>query len=313
MNPWLWRRWVVLLTDCKRRGYVPNMVDAAMKRQIAVIGSATRDRIVSGQDSNLKWGGVVVYSGLTLARLGVSTAILTNIAPRDQAVVDLLTNAGIQVDVGASEATTEFVNYVSGDDRDQELLAQAEPISASQLAGLAAAVNHVYLGPLHPLDIELAALKALRGMDQVSLDLQGYTRRIDGNKIHTGISEHLHLALECADTVKASAEETDAVTVFFGQPLLEILTEFDVQQWLTTNGANGGCLLDRSGRRHDFDAVPIDQVADPTGAGDVFFATYLAQQLQGVDIDAALGAAAAVTSRHVEGRFVTTQQLKRTE
>ena len=59
-----------------------------------------------GEANRLKWGGVVVYSGLTFSRLRISTGVLTNVAARDPAVVDLLTEAGIAVEVGDSEATT---------------------------------------------------------------------------------------------------------------------------------------------------------------------------------------------------------------
>ena len=70
--------------------------------QVAVIGSATRDRVVDGEVTRLKWGGGGVYSGLTLSRLGISTGVVTNIAGSDNAIVDLLSTAGISVEAGDS-------------------------------------------------------------------------------------------------------------------------------------------------------------------------------------------------------------------
>lgn len=148
--------------------------------QVAIIGSATRDRVVNGEITRLKWGGVAVYSGLTLSRLGVSTSVVTNITGRDSALMDLLSTAGISVEAGDSDRTTEFANHVSGDERRQELLSRAAPISESQVAEIAAKVDHVYLGPLHPLDIEPQAIKALQGVDHIVVDIQGYPARLRG-------------------------------------------------------------------------------------------------------------------------------------
>jgi len=284
-----------------------------MKTQVAIIGSATRDRIVDGAESRLKWGGGVVYAGMTLSRLGVVAGVLTNIATRDRRLLDLLSGAGIAVEAGDSERTTEFVNHVSGDARRQELLACASPISQSQVAAITARAEDVYLGSLHPFDIEPEAVEALRqGVRRVAVDIQGYTRQVVGREVYSGVSEHVRSVLAQADIVKASREETEAVESFCGQPLTAILREFDIEQWLTTDGTRGGWVLDQSGARHDFSAVPVEQVADPTGAGDVFFAAYQASHLyEGTGIDEALHEASALTARHVQGRFITADELVR--
>jgi sugar/nucleoside kinase (ribokinase family) len=283
-----------------------------MNPQIAIVGSATRDRIVHGQDSHLKWGGVVVYSGLTLSRLGINTAISTNIADCDSALVELLNNAGISTDAGKTDVTTEFVNHVSGDSRDQELLASATPICAQQLSRITASTDHIYLGPLHPVDIEPTALATLKDVHRVSVDIQGYSRRIRDGKVHKEVSEHLPLCLECADVVKASCDETEAVEAFFGQSLGAIMAQFGIDQWLTTDGENGGWLLDHATGRHDFDVVPVADVKDSTGAGDVFFAAYLTHYVyRDAGIHEALRRAAAHAASQVGGQFITADELSR--
>ena len=283
-----------------------------MSSQVAVIGSATRDRIVHGEVSHHKWGGVAVYAGLTFSRLGISTGVVTNIADRDSALADLLSSVGISVQRGASDATTEFVNHVSGDERRQELLSCAASISETQLGQIAA--DHVHLGPLHPLDIEPDALRSLTDIERISLDIQGYTRKVEGVEVRAGVSQHLYRALESAKIVKASREETETVVNFFGRELRALIEEHGIEQWLTTDGANGGWLLCRSGSRHDFRGVAVSEIADPTGAGDVFFAAYLTYHFyEEADIGEALQQAAALTARHVEGRFIAEEELSRVQ
>ena len=283
-----------------------------MKAQVAVIGPATRDRVVLGGVDRRKWGGVVVYSGLTFSRLGIPTGVLTNVAARDRALVHLLAANGISVEAGDSDATTEFVNHVTGDERRQELLARSAAISEAQLTRIASTADHVYLGPLHPLDIEPEALKTLRSVDRVSLDIQGYTRKIEGTDVLSEVSENLPLALEQADVVTASRDETAAVTEFFGEELEPIMEVHGIEQWLTTDGKRGGWLQNRAGKRQDFGAANVDEVVDPTGAGDIFFAAYLTYHLyKGADIDEALQQAAAVSARQVEGWFITAEELSR--
>ena len=281
-----------------------------MSSQVTVIGSATRDRIVHGEVSHHKWGGVAVYAGLTFSRLGISTGVLTNIADRDSTLIDLLSSAGISVQRGTSDATTEFVNHVSGDERRQELLSRADPISETQLSQITA--DHVHLGPLHALDIELPALRSLQDVERISLDIQGYTRKVEGVEVLAGVSGHLRHALEVADIVKASRQETEAVMDAYGQELGALIEEHGIEQWLTTDGANGGWLFCRSGSRHNFNGVAVSEIADPTGAGDVFFAAYLTYHFyKEAGIGEALQQAAALTARQVEGRFIVAEELSR--
>ncbi len=287
--------------------------ESPLDLQVAVVGSTTLDRVVmEGGATYLKWGGVPVYAGLTFSRSGVATGVCTNVSARDHAVVDLLSNASLSVDTGYSQATTEFVNHVDGDHRLQELYARAAPISAPQLTAIAAKVGHVHLGPLHPRDIDPEALPALHNVGLVSIDIQGYVRRIEGTDILPGVSEHLTAALEQADIVKASRDELEEVKTFYGAELEAIMRNYGLEQWLITEGKEGGWLLDSSGRRHEFQAIPVEECVDPTGAGDVFFAAYLTQHVyQKKEIDVALKQAGTAAARQIEGKLITAEALTR--
>ncbi len=279
---------------------------------VVVIGSATIDRVVQGGATAYKRGGVVAYAGLTFAELGVETRILTNVAEADRAMLTVLPQRGIAVYVGESAATTCFVNYVDGDARHQELLACAAPIAAAQLGPVLAGATHVHWGPLHPHDLAEDMLTAIDGA--VSLDIQGYVRRIEGTQVYQEVADNLYAALQCADYVKTSNDELELVLADCGLTLDQLMRDCSVTEWVVTEGSHGGWVANRQGQRTHFAPAPVAMVADPTGAGDVFFAAYLAHRLhRGAGIDTATQRAAALAARQVEGGFIDEVTLRLAE
>ena len=278
---------------------------------VAVIGSATIDRVVQGGAEEYKRGGVVAYAGLTFAELGVKTQVLTNVAAADRAMLVALQQRGIAVYVGDSAATTRFVNYVDGDARRQVLLARAAPIAAAQLGPVLAGVEHVHLGPLHPDDLAEEVLAAIGASVRASLDIQGYVRRIEGTQVGRGVAKGLYAALQCADYVKADHDELELVLADCGLTLDQLMRDCSVAEWVVTEGSHGGWVASRPGLRTKFASAPVATVADPTGAGDVFFAAYIAYRLhRGAEIATAAQRAAALAARHVEGGFIDAATLR---
>ena len=276
---------------------------------VAVIGSATIDRVVQDGVVAYKRGGVVAYAGLTFAELGVETRVLTNVAEADRAMLAVLQQRGIAVYVGESAATTCFVNYVDGDARRQELLACAAPIAAVQLGPVLAGVEHVHLGPLHPRDLAEDVLAAIDGV--VSLDIQGYVRRIEGTQVYQGVANGLYAALQRADSVKTSNDELELVLADCGLTLDQLMRDCSVAEWVVTEGSHGGWVASGKGERTKFASAPVAMVADPTGAGDVFFAAYLAHRLhRGAGIAKAAQCAAALAARQVGGGFIDGETLR---
>ena len=50
-------------------------------RSVAVVGSTTIDRNVIGDRTFFKLGGVTVYAGITYRRHGLTTWVVSNVAP----------------------------------------------------------------------------------------------------------------------------------------------------------------------------------------------------------------------------------------
>ena len=89
------------------------------------------------------------------------------------------------------------------------------------------------------------------------------------------------------------------------------MRDCSVAEWVVTEGSHGGWVASGKGERKKFASVPVAMVADPTGAGDVFFAAYLAHRLhRGVGIATAAQRAAALAARQVEGGFIDEATLR---
>ena len=272
---------------------------------VAVIGPATIDCVVQGGEGVYQRGGVVTYAGLTFVELGVATRVLTNMAVDDRAMLGFLRQRGIEVHVGESPATTRFVNYVDGDARRQELPFCAAPIAAAQLEPVLAGVDHVHLGPLQPDDIAAEAIAAIGDDCRVSLDIQGYVRRIEGERVCRGVAGDLFAALQRADYVKASHDELALVLEHGALTLERLMADCAIAEWVITDGSRGGWVVDSVGQRTDFASNTVSEVVDPTGAGDVFFAAYLAYRLhRGEGIAEAVQRAAELAARQVGGDFI---------
>jgi sugar/nucleoside kinase (ribokinase family) len=279
---------------------------AAIRRGVAVIGSTTIDRNVVGRTAYRKIGGVTAYAGLTYRRHGLATWVVSNVAHPEAWILDHLTAEGIQVAGGPSEFTTRFVNRVHDGRRHQEVASFASPVSRSQLAAVEDRVDCIHLGPLHPEDIAAPVFAGLReSRALVVLDVQGLLRKISGNRVAAAVSEHLASALRAAVLVKSDEDELRLILDTFGTRVEDLMTRFEIAEWVVTYGFHGGCIHSRNEGIYCYSSDPVSAVVDPTGAGDVFLAAYTISRFRDRETVAAAGRyAARLASSHVAGRYL---------
>jgi sugar/nucleoside kinase (ribokinase family) len=282
-----------------------------MGKRIAVVGSTTIDKIVDRKSECYKLGGVTTYSGITYRRHGLKTHIVTNIAKQDLRLSQKLDREKIVVHQGATQNTTRFINQIYAHDRKQRLLSKADTIKSRQISALADQVDWIHLGPLHALDIGPGCMATLRKMAlPVFLDVQGYTRRIHHENVTSGISENLVKALTVSQIVKANETEYKAIEDYYKTDICELTTSFSIKEFVVTLGPKGGFVCDFSGNIIRYEAAPVKRIEDPTGAGDVFFAAYIAGRLLlDKPVFEACNYAARLASRQISGSFITTRML----
>ena len=282
-------------------------IRAKLSPEVVVIGSITIDRIIENRKTSVRLGGVATYGGLTFRRLGVETAVVTNIAETDRGLLDILAAEGLAVRAGKSRFTTHFVNRAQGDWREQLMPEAADPITAAQVKPLLTEVSHVHAGPLHPDDIEPQAMALLAESKRlVSLDVQGFLRRAEEGRIVPNVSAGLEGALRAAHIIKADEGELTLMLDHFRLSLPGFLQSFRIDEAVITRGSRGASVWTRTGEGYHFGAEAVRRPVSTVGAGDVFFASYLAAHVyRKLDIDLAAMFAAGVAAKQVAGKHIS--------
>ncbi|SDG44878.1 Sugar or nucleoside kinase, ribokinase family [Limimonas halophila] len=249
--------------------------------EVLAAGPVTRDRIVALDGSVREQpGGSAFYAAAVHARLGLTTALLTQVAARDRReLLAPLDGLGIRFLVRPAHATTRFTNTLTEAGREQAVPRLAPPLKPEAFEQLAAAA--IQLGPLTRDDIPPATVTAARERcTWLALDVQGLTRRVAAGRVRAcrGVSAE---ALARADILKADAAEARLVTGWRDpRHAVRALASMGRGEAVVTLGANGA-LVAAGGQVQPVPPVDAGAVADTTGCGDSFLAGYLARRLRG--------------------------------
>lgn len=279
---------------------------AAIQRGVAVVGSTTIDRNVIGRATFMKIGGVTTYAGLTYRSHGLPTWVVSRVAHAETWILKRLAAEGIHVADSPAETTTRFVNRVRNGRRHQVITSIAPSVDYSQLAAVEPQVDCIHLGPLHPKDIDESVFVRLgESRALVVLDVQGLVRRISGGRVATAVSEHLDAALRAAFLVKSDEDELRLILKTFGTRVEDLMTRFEIAEWVVTSGFNGGRVYSGSARAYRYSSDPVSHVVDSTGAGDVFLAAYTVARFRNhKTVARASRYAAKLAANHVSGQYL---------
>lgn len=272
----------------------PHRTPHDTRSRALVVGSITRDTNVFNGIAQRTFGGTALYAARTYLRFGMDVTLISRLAPDDQALI-AAELPGVRLVAQPSKVTTTFENsYGADDERTQRVAAVAAPIAYS--AEYFTDIDWLHLGPLHPLDLEQAWLDEHR-TKPAGLDLQGFARCIDGERVVPDIDARVVDLLPRLTWLKASRIEWQTLQAYLHIAPMERPAR-NATETLVTDGAEGGILL-RSGQRDvTWSAAPPVEGCDPTGAGDVFFAAYLYHRAAKLaDAGGAATGAARITSQ----------------
>ena len=247
---------------------------------ITAVGSIALDttRTVSGSVSEVP-GGSVTFFALASSILA-KTSVVSTVGgdfPRD--FLKRMEKRGIDVSnvtINPNEKTFRYHSTFSDDfsTRSSDLTAlnvfeKFEPVLTESQRKKEVA----YLGTLTPR-IQLSVIEQLENPKLVAMDTIEFFIKTDRPEVDRVLSE-----VDCAILNESEARELCGKTniIACGKEILRMGPEFCVIK----KGEHGSILFSEDGSPNPFPAFPLENVVDPTGAGDAFaggFVGYLASE-----------------------------------
>lgn len=239
---------------------------------LAVIGHVSTDRVDDGAP---RIGGAPWYAGRAIKLLGRRAVVAAKCGQADRRrYLMLLETIGLPVSLAAGGETTAFSIENDGDERAMTVEAVGEPWTPAEAVAAVERADWVHVAPLLRSDFPPETLAALARGRTLLLDGQGLARIAQTGPLQLD-ADFDRTLLEHVSILKLA--ETEAVAVAGN---VAAVTELGVAEVVVTLGAEG-CIVFADGRSELVPAQRVSGVADPTGAGDAFAATYLSARARG--------------------------------
>jgi pfkB family carbohydrate kinase len=256
-----------------------------------VIGHITEDIVGEGR----KLGGTAAYAALTARALGLRVGIVTAAAE----TTSLAPLDGVLVHRIPSPNTTTFENRYERGGRVQTLHALARPLTFVDVPHDWRAARIVHLAPVAQ-EVDPSLVRAFPG-SLMGLTPQGWMRSWRALEPASG-SPAGSLVRRCAWPNAPDMVATASATVMSLDDVggdVHLVEEWARPQSLlvATQGEDGATVF-WAGERRTFAARRVD-VANPTGAGDVFAACFFAQYWRSGDAWSAAATATDVATQSV--------------
>lgn len=251
-------------------------------------------------------GGSVAYVSLAARCLDARVSIVSKVGGDfPNAYLWWLKEEGLDLSglVKAENAqTTRFELKYSSDlsQRDLQLKSKAPQITVEDLPNSLKA-KAIHVAPIaHEISYEtLEKLKHCTGI--VSLDPQGLVRNFDENgKVSVGTLQDNRI-LDLVDIYKSSLIEIQAVTGLSDiNSAIKAIHSHGAKIVIVTLGAHGAAVSVEN-TIHDVPAYRPEKIVDPTGSGDAFIGSFLAEYVYGEDCSWCAYVGAASASLVIEG------------
>ena len=241
---------------------------------LVVIGPATKDLIVIGDESSQKIGGATYYQSYVFEEFHEDYLAIINCS--DESLAMHFPNPD-KVKVVLKDDTHFFINeYPNSDNLDirHQLSNFAEiPIYPHDLEGiLPDDIEGFVLNPLNRHDFPVETIEYLKSFAvPMFLSIQGFLRVPD-------VEANGYYAIKLEDFDKLGNVLDGVTSIFLDEDESRIIgMDFDVDEMVITNASRGSRIVCEDEIR--IDAVKCDNIIDTTGCGDTYMAAYVSQKL----------------------------------
>ena len=269
---------------------------------IAIIGHMCFDEVTPFQGTpGVAPGSAVLCGALAAARVGKSVAVVTQMAPRDQNILEPLRQNGVSVHIIPSAETTYMkVVHPSADVDEREIyqLATAGFFSLADLPPLAA--RRVHLAGITDQEFDLDFIRGLKEKGYwLSVDMQSFVRQVQP-VTHQIAFRDVPAKMEIVrqtDMVKLDIVEAMVLTGTDDLAKAARLIEYWGCPEVVITQAEG--VLAQVNGQTLYEKFSNRSTVGRTGRGDTTFAAYLARRLDH-DVSESLKFAAALVSLKME-------------
>lgn len=278
---------------------------------LCCIGYITKDKIITPHNTVDMPGGTSFYFAHAIKHLDANGFLLvTALADADMNVVEDIRKEGIEVKALPSAHSVCFENIYgeNQNERTQRVTAKADPFTAEGLQDINAQIIH--LGSLLADDFSLELIKYLSGKGLLSVDVQGFLRKVDNEKVLPVDWPEKREALKYIHILKANESEMEVLTHCSNpREAALLIADWGVKEVLLTLGDKGS-LIYTKGQFYEIPAYPAMQIVDATGCGDTYMVGYLYMRNKGASYKEAGCFAAAMCTIKLQshGPFCGTEE-----
>jgi len=263
---------------------------------ILMIGHFARDRLVVGDSSRISSGGGVYYGSIALRRLGFRVAVVTRLRADDFPRLDEMRREGVQVYASAAPETSGIENVYDPNNLDRRtcrLLGFAGPFQREEIPDLQARV--ILVVPIIAGEVDLPLLQWLAGRGPVGLDVQGFTRFQDGDRLVYRDWPEMAEGLALVTYLKVDRAEAEHMTGLTDlRAAARELVGYGPREVMVTQSS--GVTVCADGQIYEAPFAPRS-LAGRTGRGDTCFAAYVGRRLSAPPSDATRFTAAVTTQK----------------
>lgn len=240
--------------------------------------------------------GPPYFFSMALARLGTSVLVITKLAPNDKYIIDEMIKAGIEV-ITLESRTTFSAHTIYGktlDERHIKILSTADPFTLDDIKYCRES-RLVYVGPLTTKDFTLEFMREVRKLAPLVLDVQGFTRRVVGDRIEYVDWDWKVDGSKFVDIFKADSKEAKLLTGYEDAlEAIDVISSWGPKEVLITSSK--GVYLGVKGHGKYFAPFKVGKVVGRVGRGDTCTASYVHARLNGLSYEECVKFAAAATS-----------------